>query len=52
VRALTWAGVNEVEVREVPDPRILNDGDVILRVLRSAACGSDLHLLGGYIPFM
>jgi threonine dehydrogenase-like Zn-dependent dehydrogenase len=36
----------------VPDPTISNDQDVILKVRASAACGSDLHLLGGYIPFM
>ncbi|HST96170.1 MAG TPA: alcohol dehydrogenase catalytic domain-containing protein, partial [Geodermatophilus sp.] len=36
----------------VPDPQILNDHDVILRVRRTTTCGSDLHLLGGYIPFM
>jgi len=52
VRALCWEGVNEVAPQDVPDPRILNDQDVILQVRASAACGSDLHLLGGYIPFM
>jgi len=36
----------------VDDPRILNDGDVILKVLLTTTCGSDLHLLGGYIPAM
>jgi len=52
VKALTWKGVNEVEVQTVPDPKILNSRDIILKVLRSTTCGSDLHLLGGYIPFM
>jgi threonine dehydrogenase-like Zn-dependent dehydrogenase len=52
VKALCWEGVNSLEVREVPDPTIRNDQDVILKVRASAACGSDLHLLGGYIPFM
>jgi threonine dehydrogenase-like Zn-dependent dehydrogenase len=52
VRAATWTGVNEVSVETVPDPQILNDHDVILRVRRTTTCGSDLHLLGGYIPFM
>jgi threonine dehydrogenase-like Zn-dependent dehydrogenase len=36
----------------VPDPKIINNQDVILKVRASAACGSDLHLGGGYIPFM
>jgi threonine dehydrogenase-like Zn-dependent dehydrogenase len=52
VKALRWTGVNELEVGEVPDPRIQTPGDVILRVRRTVTCGSDLHLIGGYIPFM
>jgi threonine dehydrogenase-like Zn-dependent dehydrogenase len=49
---VTWEGVNEVAVRDVPDPRLENRQDMIVRVRRSTTCGSDLHLLGGYIPFM
>ncbi|MFC0534186.1 zinc-dependent alcohol dehydrogenase [Phytohabitans kaempferiae] len=52
MRALTWEGVNQVAAREVPDPRIENRQDMIVKVRRSVTCGSDLHLLGGYIPFM
>jgi threonine dehydrogenase-like Zn-dependent dehydrogenase len=52
VKAATWTGVNEVSVEDVPEPRILNDHDVILKVGKTTTCGSDLHLLGGYIPFM
>ena len=47
-----WTGVNELAVEDVPDPQIQNPGDVILKVRRTVTCGSDLHLLGGYIPFM
>jgi threonine dehydrogenase-like Zn-dependent dehydrogenase len=52
VKALCWQGVNKLSVEDVPDPQIRNDGDVILRVRRTVTCGSDLHLIGGYIPFM
>ncbi|WP_164700228.1 zinc-dependent alcohol dehydrogenase [Modestobacter sp. KNN46-3] len=52
MKAATWTGVNEVSVEEVPEPQLLNDHDVILKVTQSVTCGSDLHLLGGYIPFM
>jgi threonine dehydrogenase-like Zn-dependent dehydrogenase len=52
VRALMWEGVNKLAVGEVPDPRIQNDQDVIVRVLRTVTCGSDLHLLSGYLPTM
>jgi threonine dehydrogenase-like Zn-dependent dehydrogenase len=39
-------------VEQVPDPQILNDQDAIVKVTRTVTCGSDLHLLGGYVPFM
>ena len=52
MRAITWAGPDRVEVREVPDPVILNGRDAIVRVTSTAICGSDLHLLDGYVPTM
>ena len=52
MKAVTWRGVNEIGVEDVPEPTILNDHDIILEVGLSATCGSDLHLLGGYIPAM
>jgi threonine dehydrogenase-like Zn-dependent dehydrogenase len=52
MRANTWAGRNKVEVRDVPDPTILNRRDAIVRVTSTAICGSDLHLLDGYVPTM
>jgi len=50
MRALCWLGVNKVGVERVPDPEILNPKDILVRVTMSSVCGSDLHLLGGYIP--
>ncbi len=52
MRANCWMGRNSVEVRDVPDPTILNDRDAIVRVTSTAICGSDLHLYDGYIPEM
>ena len=52
MRALQWHGVNDVRPGTVPDPGIVNDNDAIVRVTRTVTCGSDLHLIGGYIPFM
>ncbi|MFD7659000.1 zinc-dependent alcohol dehydrogenase [Actinosynnema sp. NPDC059797] len=52
MKAVTWAGRNTVEVREVPDPSILNRRDAIVRVTSTAICGSDLHLVDGYVPTM
>jgi threonine dehydrogenase-like Zn-dependent dehydrogenase len=45
-------GIQKMEVREVPDPRILNQNDCIVRVTSTAICGSDLHLYNGFLPLM
>jgi threonine dehydrogenase-like Zn-dependent dehydrogenase len=52
MRANCWIGKNDVRVETVPDPKILNQHDVILRVTSTAICGSDLHLYGGFVPTM
>lgn len=52
MKALCWYGKNSVEVRDVPDPKILNPHDAIVRITTSAICGSDLHLFHGYVPRM
>lgn len=52
MRALVWNGINDPRVETVRDPEIVNPHDVILRVSLSTACGSDLHLIDGYIPTM
>jgi threonine dehydrogenase-like Zn-dependent dehydrogenase len=52
VKALCWMGVNDLQVQNVPDPTIVNPHDAILKVRLTTTCGSDLHLLGGYVPTM
>jgi threonine dehydrogenase-like Zn-dependent dehydrogenase len=52
MKANCWIGPNHVEVQDVPDPVILNDHDAIVKITSSAICGSDLHLLDGYVPTM
>jgi len=52
MRATCWAGRNTVEVRDVPDPSILNSRDAIVKITSTAICGSDLHLVDGYVPTM
>lgn len=52
MRALCWNGINDLRVETVPDPRIVNPHDVILKVRMSTTCGSDLHFIDGYIPSM
>ncbi len=52
MRALCWMGVDDLRVESVSDPAIVNPHDAILRVRMSTTCGSDLHLIDGYIPTM
>jgi len=52
MRAVCYAGRNKVDVRQVPEPSILNSRDAIVRITSTAICGSDLHLVDGYVPTM
>jgi threonine dehydrogenase-like Zn-dependent dehydrogenase len=52
VKALTWQGRRDVRVEEVPDPRIKEPTDAIIRVTTTAICGSDLHLYEVLGPFI
>jgi threonine dehydrogenase-like Zn-dependent dehydrogenase len=52
MKALCWHGHGDVRVDSVPDPVIQSPSDVIIKVTASGICGSDLHLLDGYMPTM
>src|SRR4051812_3851229 len=52
MKATVWKGIQKMEVQEVPDPKILNQGDCIVKVTSTAICGSDLHLYNGFLPMM
>jgi threonine dehydrogenase-like Zn-dependent dehydrogenase len=52
VKAVCWEGTNDIRVERVPDPMLLNPRDAIIRVTSTAICGSDLHLMDGFIPTM
>jgi threonine dehydrogenase-like Zn-dependent dehydrogenase len=52
MKAVTWHGKRDVRVDEVPDPRIEEPTDVIVRVTSSGICGSDLHLYEVLGPIM
>jgi threonine dehydrogenase-like Zn-dependent dehydrogenase len=52
MRALCWHGARDVRVDNVPDPKLLNPRDAIVKITSTAICGSDLHLYDGYIPTM
>jgi threonine dehydrogenase-like Zn-dependent dehydrogenase len=50
LKALCWHGSEDVRVDNVPDPKLINPRDAIVRITTTAICGSDLHLYDGYIP--
>jgi threonine dehydrogenase-like Zn-dependent dehydrogenase len=52
MKANCWYGKNNVQVVEVPDPKILNPRDAIVKITSTAICGSDLHLYDGFVPTM
>src|SRR3954468_17424476 len=52
MRANCWIGKQDVRVQQVPDPKILNQTDAIIKITSTAICGSDLHLYNGFIPSM
>ena len=52
MKALTWHGQGDVRVDNVPDPKIEDPGDVVIKVTSTAICGSDLHLFDGFVPMM
>jgi threonine dehydrogenase-like Zn-dependent dehydrogenase len=52
MKALVWCAPYKVKVENVPDPKIINRRDAIVRMTSTCICGSDLHLVDGFIPFM
>jgi threonine dehydrogenase-like Zn-dependent dehydrogenase len=52
MKAVCWMGTHKMTVENVPDPRILNPRDAIVRITSTCICGSDLHLYNGFIPTM
>ncbi len=52
MKATCWMGKRNVEVRDVPEPKILNQTDAIVRITSTAICGSDLHLYNGFVQPM
>ncbi|KAJ5902721.1 hypothetical protein N7495_003249 [Penicillium taxi] len=52
ILATTWQGKNQIKVVEIAKPKVIDSGDVIVRITGSTICGSDLHLYHGVIPQM
>jgi threonine dehydrogenase-like Zn-dependent dehydrogenase len=52
MKAVCWHGTGEVRFDTVPDPKIEDARDSIVRITSTAICGSDLHLFDGFMPAM
>jgi threonine dehydrogenase-like Zn-dependent dehydrogenase len=52
MKALCWHGKSDVRVDTVPDPKIEDPRDVIIKITSTCICGSDLHLFDGFMPTM
>lgn len=52
MKANCWFGKHDLRVVDVPEPKILNPRDAIVKITSTAICGSDLHLYNGFIPTM
>ncbi|MED3561297.1 zinc-dependent alcohol dehydrogenase [Bacillus xiapuensis] len=50
MKAVTYQGIKNIQVKQVKDPSIKNADDIIVKITSSAICGSDLHLIHAMIP--
>src|SRR4051812_6450958 len=52
MRAVVWRGIGDIAVEDVPEPKIKDPTDAIVRITASAICGTDLHFIRGSVPGM
>lgn len=50
MKAIVYEGIKNVNVRDIADPKIEKNDDIIIKVTSTAICGSDLHLIHGMVP--
>ncbi len=50
MKAVTFQGIKNVKVKDVPAPKIQKNDDIIVKITSSAICGSDLHLIHDMVP--
>ncbi|WP_050616182.1 zinc-dependent alcohol dehydrogenase [Bacillus testis] len=50
MKAVTFQGAKDIQVKEVEDPKLQKKDDIIVRITSTAICGSDLHIYQGAIP--
>jgi threonine dehydrogenase-like Zn-dependent dehydrogenase len=52
MKAIVYHGTGNIAVENVPEPKIVEDGDAIIQLTASAICGTDLHFVRGSVPGM
>src|SRR4051812_37991294 len=52
MKAIVWHGTGDVRCDNVPDAKIEDPRDIVIKVTSTAICGSDLHLFDGFMPTM
>ncbi|MBT2645150.1 glutathione-dependent formaldehyde dehydrogenase [Bacillus sp. ISL-34] len=50
MKAVTFQGAKDIQVKQVEDPKLQQKDDIIVRVTSTAICGSDLHIYQGALP--
>jgi len=52
MKAVVFRGIGDIRLENVPEPKLKNDNDAIVRLTASAICGTDLHMVRGTFPGM
>ncbi len=52
MKAVVFHGVGDIRLEDVPEPKIQDPMDAIVRITRSAICGTDLHMVRGTMAGM
>jgi threonine dehydrogenase-like Zn-dependent dehydrogenase len=52
MKAVVYHDIGDIRLDDVPEPRIENSNDALVRITRSAICGTDLHMVRGTLPGM
>ncbi|MDQ3050552.1 MAG: glutathione-dependent formaldehyde dehydrogenase [Bacteroidota bacterium] len=50
MKAAVFHKIGDISVDNVPDPTIIDQDDIIVKVTSTAICGSDLHIYNGFVP--
>ncbi|MFD0050897.1 zinc-dependent alcohol dehydrogenase [Actinomycetes bacterium NPDC127524] len=50
MKAVTFQGAKDIQVKQVEDPKLQKNDDIIVRITSTAICGSDLHIYQGALP--